>query len=106
MRNLILTAAAGSLLAFSAAGSAEMASPGDLTIQGQRDSQMQTVVHVADLDLRKDSAKRALHQRVNTAIESLCDASHFSASDPHASLKCSNEAWASARPQMAALNVR
>lgn len=107
MRNLTYIVSAAAILASSGLAAAAT-SPGakDVVVQAHRPvSPDQVLVHYGDLDLKKAAGQRALHKRVNAAITSLCDASHFSAADPTGSLKCSNEAWSSVRPQLASLSA-
>ncbi|WP_114229066.1 MULTISPECIES: UrcA family protein [Sphingomonas] len=99
---LLLTVA---LLAVPAAA---LAQPADtLVVQGTRTlADNQQLVSYADLQLASASGQRELRHRVDGAIASLCDSSHFSISDPQGSLKCSNQAWTDVAPQLARLTPR
>jgi len=102
MRLLLLTA---TLLAAPAAAIAEPA--GTLIVQGARSlADNQRVVSYGDLQLASADGQRALHSRVDWAIGSLCDSSHFSVSDPQGALKCSAQAWTDVAPQLARLTPR
>lgn len=102
MRLMLLTAA------LIAAPAAALAQPSDtLVVQGTRTlADNQRLVSFGDLQLASASGQRELRSRVDWAITSLCDASHFSISEPTASLKCTNQAWADVAPQLARLTPR
>lgn len=102
MRLLLVTAA------LVAAPATAFAQPADtLVVQGARSlGDDQRLVGYGDLQLASSAGQRALHSRVDWAISSLCDASHFSVSDPQGSLKCSAQAWNDIAPQLARLSPR
>lgn len=102
MRLLLLTAA------LFAAPTAALAQPADtLVVHGARElADNQRSVAYGDLVLASADGQRTLRSRVDWAISSLCDSSHFSVSDPQGSLKCSAQAWTDVTPQLARLNPR
>ncbi|URD59862.1 UrcA family protein [Sphingomonas sp. KRR8] len=102
MRLLFLTAA------LAAAPAAAVAQPADtLVVHGARTlADNQQLVSFGDLKLASLSGQRALRSRVDQAITTLCDSSHFSVTDPQGSLKCANQAWNDIAPQLAALTPR
>ena len=102
MRLLLLTAA------LVAAPAVAVAQPADtLVVQGARDlADNQRLVSYRDLQLTSLGDQRTLRSRVDWAIASLCDSSHFSVSDPQGSLKCTNQAWSDVAPQLARLTPR
>lgn len=103
MRLMLLTAA--TLIAPPAIASAQPAEM--LVVQGSRTlASNQRVVSFGDLQLASLSGQRTLRARVDAAITTLCDSSHFSVSDPQGSLKCVNQAWRDVAPQLASLTPR
>ena len=64
------------------------------------------VVSYADLQLASPEGRAALEKRVAMAVSDLCDVRRFSVAEPHDSLKCSAETWASVKPRLAALSPR
>lgn len=95
-------------VALVAAPAAANAQPADtLVVQGTRTlADNQRLVSFGDLQLASLSGQHELRSRVDWAITTLCDSSHFSVTDPQGSLKCANQAWSDVAPQLARLTPR
>jgi len=61
------------------------------------------VVSYRDLAIGTAAGQRALLRRVSFAIDAACLPSGLSSNDPLFSMKCTNSAWESARPQISQL---
>ncbi len=61
------------------------------------------VVPYRDLAIGTAAGKKALLRRVSFAIDAACLPAGMSTNDPLFSMKCTNSAWDSARPQLSQL---
>jgi UrcA family protein len=64
------------------------------------------VVSYADLQISTPEGRAALQKRVAFAVSDLCDVRRFSVAEPHDSMRCSAETWASVKPRLDALTPR
>lgn len=101
MRALVLTAAL--LLATPAIAQ----STDTLVVQANYPlSDSSRIVSYADLQLSSAAGRATLHKRVAMAVSELCDVRRFSVAEPHDSMRCSAETWASVKPRLDALAPR
>lgn len=89
-------------LAGTPAGSADILVHGAVLADG---SQIERVISYNDAAMRSEAGRKALMTRLSFAIASLCDESVSAVTDPVASLKCNNAAWASANAQLAGMRL-
>jgi UrcA family protein len=90
-----------------AVGSAVRAQPPEpISVQGHHkvfdpDTQVQRVVHFADLNITNEAGRQVLLRRVNWTINDMCEM-YVNSNDPFktASRDCTKTAWNSAKPQL------
>lgn len=107
MTKILRAALAAASLSLSLASPA-MASdqPDNVVVRGEPAERVVRHVRFADLNLAQPSQQRKLGARVSYAVRSLCSEATGEGADPLLTLRCRNEAWDSARPQIAQAILR